>query len=111
MSQQPAEKQDWTDEANTDSHEPKEDVHRSVESDDYKMSKDPECATTPEQQEDLRRSAQSDDEDGKAMHDGFEQQEVPVAAHNLTTRMTMWRAAAQHHMRRATALNHWNTTS
>ena len=34
MSQQPAEEQDWTDEANTDSHEPKEDVHRSIESDD-----------------------------------------------------------------------------
>ena len=107
MSQQPAEKQDWTDEANTDSHEPKEDVHRSVESDD----EDVRGVRDTEQQEDLRRSAQSDDEDGKAMHDGTDQQEVLVAAHNLTTRMTMWRAAAQHHMKRATALNHWNSTS
>ena len=111
MSQQPAEEQDWTDwtdEANIDSDERKEDVHRSVESDDEDVKG---VRDGTEQQEDLRRSAQSDDEDGKAMHDGVEQQEVPVAAHNLTTRMTMWRAAAQHHMRRATALNHWNSTS
>ena len=108
MSQQPAEKQDWTDEANTDSHEPKEDVHRSVESDDEDVKG---VRDDTEQQEDLRRSAQSDDEDGKAMHDGTEQQEVLVAAHKLTTRMTMWRAAAQHHMKRAMALNHWNSAS
>eukprot|EP00439_Symbiodinium_sp_Y106_P018569 s212_g2.t1 len=61
-------------------------ISAAVESDDEDVKG---VRDDTEQQEDLRRSAQSDDEDGKAMHDGTDQQEVLVAAHNLTTRMTM----------------------